>query len=160
MRAFFPAIVLATTTLAACSHAPGAGDQGLHNHGSTSDIDARTEVVFPEPLRAHTLSNMRDHLKALAEIQIALAEGKFDTASAVAEQRLGMSSLKSHGAHDVARYMPAGMQAAGEAMHRSASRFAIEAQNSGATGDLKPAVQALAQVTATCVACHAGYRLR
>ena len=117
-------------------------------------------MVFPEPLRAHTLSNMRDHLKVLAEIQVALAEGKFDTASAVAEQRLGMSSLKLHGAHDVARYMPAGMQAAGEAMHRSASRFAIEAQNSGATGDLKPPVQALAQVTATCVACHASYRLR
>lgn len=91
MRAYFPAIVLATTTLAACSHAPGAGDQSLHNHGGAPDTDARTEVVFPEPLRSHTLSNMRDHLKALAEIQVALAEGKFDTASAVAEQRLGKS---------------------------------------------------------------------
>lgn len=147
-------------TLSACGHAPASGDANAHAHGVASDVDARAEVVFPEPLRSHTLTNMRDHLQALAEIQAALADGKYDLASSVAEQRLGMSSLKSHGAHDVARYMPAGMQAAGEAMHRSASRFAIEAQNSGATGDIKPAVQALAQVTATCVACHAGYRLR
>lgn len=154
------AAVAGTLTLTACGHTPGAGDSSAHNHGAAADADTRVEVVFPEPMRSHTLSNMRDHLKAVAEIQAALAEGKYDVASSVAEQRLGMSSLKSHGAHDVARYMPAGMQAAGEAMHRSASRFAIEAQNSAATGDLKPAVQALAQVTATCVACHAGFRLR
>lgn len=160
MKPLFPAMVLTTIALAACGHAPGAGDASTHNHGAATETDTRVEVVFPEPLRSHTLSNMRDHLKALAEIQTALAAGKYDVASSVAEQRLGMSSLQSHGAHDVARYMPAGMQAAGEAMHRSASRFAIEAQNSAATGDLKPAVQALAQVTATCVACHAGYRLR
>lgn len=153
-------MVLTTIALAACGHAPVAGDSGAHNHGAAPETDMRAEAVFPEPLRSHTLSNMRDHLKAVAEIQAALADGKYDVASSVAEQRLGMSSLTSHGAHDVARYMPAGMQAAGEAMHRSASRFAIEAQNSAATGDLKPSIQALAQVTATCVACHAGYRLR
>lgn len=160
MKMSIPAIVFVATALTACSHIPSAGDQGAHNHGATVEVDNRFEVVFPEPLRSHTLSNMRDHLKALAEIQSAMAEGRFDAASDVAEQRLGMSSLKSHGAHDVARYMPAGMQAAGEAMHRSASRFAIEAQNSAATGDLKPSVRALAQLTATCVACHAGFRLR
>ncbi|MBL8310429.1 MAG: hypothetical protein JNL19_08410 [Burkholderiales bacterium] len=154
------ATVTTALALAACSHTPGAGDASAHSHGAAPEVDARAEVVFPESMRAHTLSNMRDHLKALAEIQAALAEGRYDVASSVAEQRLGMSSLKSHGAHDVARYMPVGMQAAGEAMHRSASRFAIEAQNSAATGDLKPAVHALAQVTSTCVACHAGYRLR
>jgi cytochrome c556 len=59
----------------------------------------------------------------------------------------------------VAPYMPAGMQEAGTAMHKAASRFAIEAANAGATGDAKPALAALGAVTAQCVACHAAYRL-
>jgi hypothetical protein len=117
-------------------------------------------VVFPEELREHTLSNMRDHLLALAQIQDQLAQQKFDAAADIAEQRLGMSSLALHGAHEVARYMPEGMQAAGTAMHRAASRFALSAQESGATGDVGKSLGALATLTRTCVACHAGYRLR
>ncbi len=103
---------------------------------------------------------MRDHLLALQEIQQALAAGSYERASSIAENRLGMTSLKSHGAHDVAKFMPEGMQAIGTQMHRSASRFAVEATNAGVTGDVKPALGALAAVTAQCVACHAGYRMR
>jgi hypothetical protein len=122
--------------------------------------DTRQLVKFPEPLRIHTLSNMRDHLLTLGEIQTALAEGAFDKASDLAEQRLGLSSLDLHGAHDVAPYMPQGMQDAGTAMHRSASRFAILAKNASASGDLRPALSALGQLNQTCVACHAAYRLQ
>ncbi|MEZ5739404.1 MAG: hypothetical protein R3E68_08065 [Burkholderiaceae bacterium] len=102
---------------------------------------------------------MRDHLVTLAGIQQALASGRFDDASDLAENRLGMTSLALHGAHDVAKYMPEGMQAAGTAMHRSASRFAIVVREASATGELKPALAELAKVSQTCVACHAGYRL-
>jgi hypothetical protein len=56
--------------------------------------------------------------------------------------------------------MPQGMQDAGSEMHRCASRFAIEAQNGGVAGDLRPALDALSKVTAQCVGCHAGYRLK
>ena len=45
-------------------------------------------------------------------------------------------------------------------MHRAASRFAIAAQDAGVTGDLKPVFAGLADVTAQCVSCHAGYRLK
>lgn len=122
--------------------------------------DPRAEVAFPAGLREHTLANMRDHLLALQEIQAALGAGKFDRASDISERRLGMSSLEAHGAHEVAKYMPQGMQDAGSAMHRSASRFAVAAQDAAATNDLKPALAALAEVTAHCVACHAAYRLK
>ena len=128
-------------------------------HLAASQADARQLVRFPEPLRSHTLANMRDHLLALGEIQEALSSSQFDQASDIAEQRLGMSSLKLHGAHEVAKFMPKGMQDAGTAMHRSASQFATIAQNASVTGDLKPALAALAKVNQTCVACHAGYRL-
>lgn len=125
-----------------------------------SSVDAREFVRFPDALREHTLANMRDHLLAVQQIQEALSRGQEDAAARIAEQRLGMSSLGLHEAHEVAKYMPEGMQAAGTEMHRSASRFAIEAQNTGVTGDLKPALEALSKVTGACVSCHAGYRLQ
>jgi hypothetical protein len=65
-----------------------------------------------------------------------------------------------HGAHDVAKYMPKGMQDVGTLMHRSASQFSIAAQNASATGDVKPALLALSKTTQACVACHAGYKLK
>ncbi|HRW74207.1 MAG TPA: cytochrome c, partial [Ottowia sp.] len=83
----------------------------------------------------------------------------FDAAGRLAEQRLGMSSLTAHGAHDVAPFMPAGMQTMGTDMHHAASQFAVAAQDAAVTGDLGRALAALARVNRTCVACHAAYRL-
>ncbi len=117
-------------------------------------------MAFPAPLKAHTLANMRDHLLAITEIQELLAAGAWDKAAATAETRLGMASLPSHGAHEVARYMPEGMQQAGTAMHQAASRFARAATDASVTGDARAAIRALAEVSRTCVACHAGYRLQ
>ena len=71
-----------------------------------------------------------------------------------------MSSLELHGAHEVAKYMPVGMQEAGTAMHRSASQFAVVAKDASVTDDLKLALAALANLNPTCVACHAAYRLQ
>ncbi len=137
-----------------------AQHHGHHGRDGSAPPDSRELVRFPEPLVEHTLANMRDHLAALQEVSEALAGGRTDQAAKIAEERLGMSSLPRHGAHDVAKFMPQGMRDAGTAMHRAASRFAIEAQNAGATGDLKPALGAFGQVLGTCVGCHAGYRLR
>lgn len=143
------------------SHQPGSHTHAMagHTQHQAAPADNRQFVKFPDPLRSHTLTNMRDHLVALGEMQEALAKGQFDRAADVAEQRLGMSSLKTHGAHEVAKYMPQGMQDAGTAMHRSASQFATIAKDASVTGDLRPALAALARVNQTCVVCHAGYRL-
>ncbi|MGE3877108.1 MAG: hypothetical protein AB7F74_29470 [Parvibaculaceae bacterium] len=56
--------------------------------------------------------------------------------------------------------MPQGVQDTGSEMHRSVSRSAIEAQNSGVTGGLKPALAALSSVLSQYVGCHASYRLK
>lgn len=141
----------------------GSGTAALaqHQHDpSPAQTDARVLVTFPDQLRIHTMANMRDHLLALTQIHDALARGGLDEAGRIAEERLGMSSLATHGAHEVAKYMPRGMQEAGTAMHHGASQFAIALQESAATGDLKPALAALARTTRACVACHAGYRLQ
>ncbi len=136
-------------------------DGDMHHHASSANVqDDRTMVTFPDAMRHHTLRNMRDHLRSLQHIQEALAAGHYEVAAEIAEQRLGMASLKLHGAHEVAPYMPAGMQAIGTEMHHSASRFAVVAKDASATGEVKPALAALAHVTEQCVACHAAYRLQ
>jgi len=117
--------------------------------------DSRELVQLPEKMQQHMLANMRDHLAAINEILLNMGGYEPDTAADIAENRLGMSSLKAHGAEHMAPFMPAGMQEAGDAMHRAASRFALKAQE----GDAMAAYAVLAEVTAACVACHSAYRI-
>lgn len=151
-------------TLAIPVHGQHSDHQHHHSQPAAtpkSSVAIKPRLVkFPTRLREETLSNMRDHLLALAEIQDQLANGQFDQAAEIAEKRLGMSSLHDHGAHEVAKYMPKGMQEAGGAMHRAASRFALTAQEAAIDRDTGKALGALATLTQACVACHAGYRLR
>lgn len=120
-----------------------------------ADEDKRELVQFPEMMQHHMLSNMRDHLASLNEILSLMAAGKLDSAAQIAESRLGMSSLDVHGAAHMAKFMPEGMQTIGTGMHHAASRFALKAQE----GDTQQAYRALSEVTASCVACHAAYRI-
>lgn len=117
--------------------------------------DRRQLVKLPKMMQQHMLANMRDHLHTLNEILIAMGNNQLGKASDLAEARLGMSSLESHGASHMAKYMPKAMQDAGTSMHRAASRFARKAEE----GDALSAYQALSAVTASCVACHAAYRI-
>jgi hypothetical protein len=121
--------------------------------------DSRVFVALPEEMRAHMLSNMRDHLLALQQIQGSLADGRPDESARIAEERLGMSAMKRHGGPAMAPYMPEGMRSIGGGMHRAASRFAVVAGESAQTGDLAPALTALTRITAQCVACHSAYRV-
>jgi hypothetical protein len=125
----------------------------------TTQGDTRQLVKFPEPMRLHTITSMRDHLLALQEINIALSKNEYDKAASIAETRLGMSSLELHGAAHIAPFMPQGMQDIGTQMHRAASRFAIDAQTASVGNDVRPALAALGAVMQQCVACHAAYRL-
>jgi hypothetical protein len=117
--------------------------------------DSRQKIKVPDMMKQHMLGNMRDHLAALHEIQVALAKGELDKAGDIAEQRIGMTSLISHNAAHMAAYMPKAMQDIGTAMHHAASRFAITAKE----GDTLKALDSLSAITQQCVACHAAYRL-
>ena len=109
------------------------------------------------------LSNMRDHLLALDEMLGELADGNVDMAGAIAEKRLGMSSLSLHGAEHIGKFMPEAMGAIGTQMHHAASRFVIVAQDA----ELNPGkasqrmvYKALQKITENCNACHQAYRIR
>lgn len=122
--------------------------------------EPRQYVELPDAVRDHMLRNMRDHLLAIFEVQEALSAGEFDRAAAVAEERIGMSSLTSHGASHMAPYLPEPMRQIGTRMHRAASQLAIAAQEAAVDGDLARTLGALSRVTRECVACHAAFRVR
>jgi hypothetical protein len=107
-------------------------------------------------MQQHMLSNMRDHLAAINEILVYLGDDELEKAAEVAEYRLGMSSLGSHGASHMGKFMPEGMRQAGTTMHRAASRFALKAQE----GEPLAAYKALSEITTACVACHSGYKIK
>jgi len=118
--------------------------------------DPRRLVEMPPMMQEHMLSNMRDHLQAISEILEQMGRGELDKAAEIAERRLGMSSLETHGAGHMAKFMPDGMRQAGTRMHKAASRFALKAQE----GEMLPAYRMLTEVTSSCIACHAVYRIR
>jgi len=123
---------------------------------SIAEDDTRELVQFPEMMQQHMMANMRDHLKSINEILLNLANDDLDAAAQIAEQRLGMSSLESHNASHMAKFMPEGMRLAGTSMHKAASRFALKAEE----GELLPAYKLLTEITSACVTCHAAYRIR
>ena len=126
---------------------------------AAADPRPRELVDLPPPMREHMLANMRDHLLAIETITRLLAEGRYEEAADTAEERLGMDAMQTHGGHHMAPYMPEGMRAIGNAMHRAASRLALGARDAEVRGDLAGAFAGLSEVMQQCVACHAAYRV-
>ena len=133
-----------------------AGLIALFSPCASAENDDRQFVQLPEMMQQHMLSNMRDHLQAINDILIHMKDDDLDTAADIAEQRLGMSALNAHGASHMAKFMPQGMQDTGFEMHKSASRFALKAQE----GDAIAAYNSLFNITSACVACHSAYRIQ
>ena len=127
----------------------------LSSNSEASD-DTRVLVDLPTMMQEHMLSNMRDHLAAINEILVYMGDGELEKAAETAEFRLGMSSLTSHGASHMAKFMPEGMRQTGTTMHKAASRFALKAQE----GEALAAYKALSEITSACVACHSGYKIK
>lgn len=125
--------------------------------------EERELVRMPAMMQEHMLTSMRDHLDVLNEVLADLAAERFTDAGRVAETRLGTSSFGQHDAAHMAPYMPKGMQEAGTALHRAASRFALAAEETDLDRSYKGMTTltgALSEMTAACSACHTGYRIR
>ncbi len=121
--------------------------------------DTRTKVDFPPMMQEHMMANMRDHLLALQTITQQLSTQQFDAAADTAEQRLGMSSMDTHGAKHMGKLMPKEMGIIGTNMHHAASRFALASRDAEIEGGLEKAFGALSKVMQECVACHTAYKI-
>ncbi len=157
----FTSLTLPPAALRAQSPTDHMQGQMMQHHEQPND--KRQLVTMPPQMQEHMLGNMRDHLQTLNMVFSDIADGKFDAASKLLEQRLGMSSLPLHQAVEMAPFFPQPMQDAGTSMHRAASRLAIALQDASVTQtfDAMRTVNAgLRDVTASCVGCHASYRIR
>jgi hypothetical protein len=142
-------------------HGPAA-QNGTPPVSGTSE-DPRQVVSLPGPMQEHMLANMRDHLATLNTVIGDVAQAKFDTASKILEERLGMSSLPLHQAAAMAPFFPEPMQNAGTSMHHAASRLAIALQDASVAqtfDSMRDVNAALHEVTSACVSCHTQYRVR
>jgi len=159
--ALMPRTAPAQTSPAPSMHDHGRSGAG-HQPGNKPD-DPRELVPMPAMMQEHMLANMRDHLATLNAVIGEMGEGKFDAASKLLEERLGMSSLPLHQAAEMAPFFPQPMQDAGTSMHHAASRLAIALQDASVAqtfDSMRDVNAALHEVTSACVACHTGYRLR
>jgi mono/diheme cytochrome c family protein len=118
--------------------------------------DTRKLIELPEMMQEHMKANMRDHLLAINEILAYMKAENLDKVAKIAEKRLGMSSLNLHGASHMAKFMPKEMRKIGQSMHKTASRFAMKAEE----GDLLATYQMLGEITSACVACHTSYKIK
>ena len=122
--------------------------------------DTRQLVTMPAAAQEALREEMVGFMSALHEIVSLLGENKLAAAAEVADNRLGMKVMGRHrGAPADAipgRHMPAAMHEHGRNLHIQASEFAKIAR----TGDSGKALAALQPITAACVGCHSGYRLR
>jgi mono/diheme cytochrome c family protein len=121
--------------------------------------DVRQLVEMPQKMRGHMLVNMRNHLEAVHQTQLAIADDDWDKAAQIVESSLGMSSLNAHGAEHMAPFMPKEMRELGSQMHKYASQFALKAQEVDVKGKTNDAQRAFAKVLGQCVACHGRYRV-
>ncbi len=143
-------------------HMPGMVGPGIQSPPPAQSDDPRQLVSLPAPMQQHMLANMRDHLQTLNTVIGDVALAKFDVASKLLEERLGMSSLPLHHAAEMAPYFPEPMQNAGTSMHHAASRLAIVLQDASVAqtfDSMREVNAALHEVTSACVACHTAYRV-
>lgn len=131
----------------------------LFTLSAAAAADSRIQVDFPPMMQEHMMGNMRDHLLALQMITQQLSVQQYEAAADTAEQRLGMSSMDTHGARHMGKLMPKEMAAIGTEMHHAASRFAITSHDAAIDGGLEKAFGALSEVMQQCVACHAAYKI-
>jgi len=153
-------MIAAWTTLPAMagemmhSHMMGHGmmsGMGMHKSGMSRAGDLRTSLNLPAPMRHKQLAMMREHLQAVNDIVALIAGGKFDAASQIAHNKLGltpeMKKMCKMFANNDFRQM-------GLAFHQSADELGDVLK----TKNLNKSLRALNTTMNSCVQCHATFR--
>ena len=121
------------------------------------DSSARQMVDMPPNAVQVLRGEMIDMLGNLQRAQALSAEGKFFDAADLVEKTMGQSAMGNHGAGiRPGMFMPPGMRALAQGMHRNASEWA----NALRTGDRRRAENALATLIGNCSGCHQSFQIR
>ena len=123
----------------------------IGKHHDMSMIDTRISLNESPQMKQHQLSNMREHVAAVKSIVGLMAEGRFEEASKIAHDKLGLTPEMK---------MMCGMfnnenfEQLGLAFHKSGDELGDALH----TGDVKASLRALNNTMQYCVECHATYR--
>ena len=131
----------------------------MQHHEYAASVDERQLVEFPAPAYHATLKSMRDHLRAINQIQGFLAKENYEAAADAAEKGLGQGHQHGEHGNHAAQFMPPEMRQLGASMHNAANDLSLSLRNVAVSNDLKPVFTQLHKVTNACVACHDQFRL-
>jgi len=113
--------------------------------------DGRISLQLTPHMKQHQLANMRSHVEAIQSIIGMMAEDKFDQASTIAHNKLGLTPMmkKMCNMSDNDDFKKFGL-----AFHKSAD----ELGNVLKTRNIKLSLTALHKTMSSCVQCHATFR--
>jgi len=121
--------------------------------------DARVKVDMPAAAVAVFRDEMRAKMEGLQQALAALADNTPATAADVVERTLGMGAMQQHmqlpAEARPGRYAPTELRQLGMQSHHQGSALAAALR----AGDRPRIDAALRDVTASCVACHAAFRI-
>jgi hypothetical protein len=115
-------------------------------------MDSRTPLPLTEMMATHQKQEMRDHLRVVQEITVALTKDDFD-AIAKSAARIGWSDQQAMMCKHMGAGAP-GFAEVGEHFHKTAVTIAEAAKRHDRAG----VTAALGATLQTCVGCHDTYR--
>ena len=134
------------------SLAYGAEPMPMQKMDVVQDGDTRKSLGIKGTMKGvHQLSNMRSHMTALAEIVKYMNSDQYDEASAVAQEKLGLTvSMNSM----CENFGSKSFETMGVSFHKSADALAQTLK----TKDHQKSMVALEKVMNGCVLCHSTFK--
>ena len=151
----FKKILLAACVTIFCFAAEDASTHAktsVAEQDKTASDDGRQSLGIKGTMQGeHQLSNMREHLTALSEIVKFMNNAKFDEASKVAKEKLGLSVQMNT---MCGSFNNKSFETTGVFFHKSADNLAQVLK----TKDYKKSMQAFEKVMNGCVGCHSAFK--
>lgn len=122
-----------------------------NHHHDMSTMDMRTHLGVTGEMKQHQFANMRSHVEAIKSIVGLMSESKFDDASKIAHDKLGLTpEMKSMcGMFNNEKFEKLGL-----AFHKSGDELGDTLK----TKDVNASLRALNKTMQYCVECHSTYR--
>jgi len=137
-----------------CFNGVFANDQKMHmknHHHDMSTVDTRISLEVTGEMKQHQLANMRGHVDAIRSIVGLMSERKFDDASKIAHDKLGLTpEMQSM----CGMFNNENFKKLGLAFHKSGDELGDALK----TEDVNASLRALNKTMQYCVECHATYR--
>ena len=122
-----------------------------HHHDMMNMMDTRISLGVTGGMKQHQLENMRSHVEAIKNIVGLISESKFEEASKIAHDKLGLSpEMKAM----CGMFNNENFEKLGLAFHKSGDELGDTLKSK----DVSASLRALNKTMQYCVECHATYR--